>query len=129
MLDIKVIDKKSRYYGQTLKGYIFYYDIKHTGDSDNVYIAISHEGENIQFLSSQIDESYYNKQELAQVIEKLGANIGDTVLILKGGSGSYKKDWEQEGPHIITDIDFTGHITFDNGNAIIFRPKVKVIKE
>lgn len=74
------------------------------------------------------DEENYHKQELQKVIESLGANIGDKVVILKGGSGSYSANWDNEGEHTITNIDFTGNIEFDNGKAKIFRPIVKLIK-
>lgn len=127
MFDIKIIDFESEFYGQTLKGSCFYYDINHTGDSDDLYIAVTKDGRKIKLLSSQIDEEYYHSQELEKVIKKLGAKIGDKVVILETGSGSYSSYWKQEGVHNITDIDSTGHITFDNGSATIFRPKVKVV--
>ncbi|MDU7948730.1 MAG: hypothetical protein E7J31_09840 [Clostridium sp.] len=127
MFDIKVIDKESEFYGQSLKGSCFYYDIKHTGDSDDLYIAETKDGRKIKLLSSQIDEEYYHKQELQEVSNELGASIGDSVLILEGGSGSYSRGWKKEGIHVITNIDFTGHVTFDNGSATIFRPKLQLV--
>lgn len=127
MFNIKVTDAKSKYFGQTLKGGVFYYDIKHTGDSDDLYIATTEDGDKIQLLSSQIDEEYYHKQELDEVIKEIGANIGDKVEIIETGSGSYSRGWQKEGIHEITNIDFTGHVTFDNGKAEIFRPKVQII--
>ncbi|WP_027633450.1 hypothetical protein [Clostridium hydrogeniformans] len=127
MFDIKVIDKENEFYGETLKGGCFYYDVKHTGDSDDLYVATTKDGRKIKLLSSQIDEEYYHRQKLEKVVEEIGTKIGDTVIILKGGSGSYSREWKFEGEHIITNVDFTGHVTFDNGNATIFRPKVQVV--
>lgn len=127
MFNIKVTDLKSKFYGQILKGSCFYYDIEHTGGSDSLYVAETKDGKRIKLLSSQIDEEYYHKQELEKATEELGANVGDKVKILEGGSGSYAPEWRTEGVHIITDIDFTGHVAFDNGKAIIFRPKVQLI--
>lgn len=127
MFDIRIIDKESEFYGQSLKCSCFYYDIKHTGDSDDLYIAETKDGRKIKLLSSQIDEEYYHKQELKEVSKQLGASIGDSVLILEGGSGSYSRDWKKEGIHVITNIDFTGHVTFDSGSATIFRPKLQLV--
>ncbi|KOY65462.1 hypothetical protein [Clostridium sporogenes] len=127
MFDIRVTDPKSEFHGQILKGSCFYYDIRHTGDSDDLYVAESKDGRKINLLSSQIDEKHYHNQELEKVTKEIGANIGDKVIILETGSDSYSRDWETKGVHTITKIDFTGHVTFDNGNATIFRPKVKVV--
>lgn len=129
MFEIKVIDKNSKYFGETLKGSVCYYDIKHTGNSDDLYIAVTEDGEKVKLLSSQIDEEFYHEQELEQVTKEIGAKIGDKVIILKDGSGSYKKDWQQEGVHVVTKIDFTGHVTFDDGMATIFRPKLELVSE
>lgn len=68
MFNIKVTDLQSNFYGQTLKGSCFYYDIEHTGDSDNLYVAETKDGKRIKLLSSQIDEEYYHKQEFAKEI-------------------------------------------------------------
>lgn len=127
MFDIKVVDKESEFFGQSLKGSCFYYDIKHTGDSDDLYIAETKDGRKIKLLSSQIDEEYYHNQELNKVLKELGVGVGDNVIIIKGGSGSYSRDWENEGVHVVTSIDFTGHVTFDGGKAKIFRPKLQLV--
>lgn len=127
MFDIKIIDKESEFYGQSLKGSCLYYDIKHTGDSDDLYIAETKDGRKINLLSSQIDEEYYRKQELQEVRKQLGVGIGDNVIILEGGSGSYSRDWEKEGIHVVTNIDSTGHVTFDGGRATIFRPRLQLV--
>lgn len=34
MAKLKVIDKNSEYFGQELDGEVFYFDIAHTGESD-----------------------------------------------------------------------------------------------
>lgn len=68
-----------------------------------------------------------NREELKKIIEVLGAKIGDRVSILKEGSGSYTSQWKVEGEHLITDIDYIGYVTFDYGEATLFKPKVKVI--
>lgn len=60
-----------------------------------------------------------NREELEKFIETLGAKIGDRVIILKEGSGSYTSQWKVDGEHLITDIDY--------GEATIFKPKEKVI--
>ncbi|WWU66656.1 hypothetical protein QJR26_18100 (plasmid) [Clostridium baratii] len=69
-----------------------------------------------------------NREELEKFIEALGAKIGDRVIILKEGSGSYTSQWNLEGEHLITDIDYIGYVTFDYGEATIFKPKVTVIE-
>lgn len=126
---IKVTDKKSKYFGQVLKGSCVYYDINHTGCSDDLYIAETKDDKQIRLLSSQIDEKYYHDQELEKVVSEIGVNIGDSVIILEGGSGFYKKAWDMKAKHSVTKIDFTGHVTFDDGMATIYRPKLKKIVE
>ncbi|WP_144054979.1 hypothetical protein [Clostridium thermobutyricum] len=69
-----------------------------------------------------------NIKAVKKFIESLGANVGDKVIVLQGGSGSYSSDWDNEGEHTITDIDFAGNVEFDNGKAKIFRPRIKLIK-
>lgn len=69
-----------------------------------------------------------NREELKKIIEVLGAKIGDRVSILKESSGSYTNKWKVEGEHLITDIDYIGYVTFDYGEATLFKPKVKVIE-
>ncbi len=123
---VKIIDKKHPSFGHILKGSLVYYDIHHTGDSPDLYQVINDDGTKFRLLSIQIDEKHYKSQLLAKQIARLGAKTGDEVIITKGGSGSFIAGWDPLKPHIITDIDCTGHVKFDDGDATIFQPEVKL---
>ncbi|MFY0545477.1 hypothetical protein [Brevibacillus sp. H7] len=124
MKKVKVTDPRSPYFGQELEGYCWYYDYLHTGDSPDLYIVKTPEGKK-QLLSTQIDEKHYEAQELAEEIERLGANVGDTVMILRTGSGSSVAGFSTKVPHVISHISSSGTVTFDNGAATMFRPDVE----
>lgn len=126
MYNIRITDTKSKYYGLILKGNCIYYDVLHNGTSENLY-QVKTKNRTIQFLEHQIDKDYYEKQLLAEIISELGANVGDNVIIQEDGSGSYSKDWDEKDIHRITNIEINGCITFDDGKAIIYKPKVKKI--
>jgi len=125
--DIKVIDEKSLLYGKKLIGAIIYYDINHTGDSPDLLFAQDEEDKIYRLLSNQIDEDYYHEQEKDSEIRRLGANVGDRVIIIKSGSGYSKRDFDPKEPHVITKIDYTGHVEFDSGMGSMFRPTIKII--
>lgn len=125
-MKIRVTDPNHKYFGQELEGAIWYLDIRHTGNSDDLYIATTPDGD-IRLLTSQIDEQYYKEQCLQEQLKELGVNIGDKVRIIKGGSGGCKAGWDSKGVHIVTDVDSTGHVTFDNGLADMFRPKLEKV--
>lgn len=127
-MKIRVTDENHEFYGKELEGYIFYYDVRHTGNSDDLYIAKTPDGKEIRLLTSQIDEEYYNKQLIEKEIERLGANVGDKVKIIESGSGCRSCGWKNEGIHEITEIKSNGDVVFDNGAADMFRPKVEKVK-
>jgi len=124
MNKVKIIDPSNSYFGQELDGYCWYYDHLHTGDSQDVYIVKTPEGEK-QLLSTQIDVEHYEAQDLAKEIERLGANVGDTVKILRTGSGGSVAGFSTKVPHVISHISSSGTVTFDNGAATMFRPDVE----
>lgn len=123
---VKITDKKHKYFGQELEGYCFYYDYQHTGNSPDIYIIKTPEGER-KILSTQIDVEHYENQRLYKEIERLGANVGDKVRIIKSGSGGSKVGFNLNEPHIITNISPSGHVYFDNGMADMFRPTVEIV--
>lgn len=127
-MKVRITDKSSEFCGKEFEGYRFYYDYKHTGSSDDIYLVSTNKGEK-QFLTRQIDEVYYKQQELDKFLEELGANIGDTVEVIEYGSGSYSRGFDKSGLHEITKITSNGYVQFDNGKAEVFRPKVRLIKK
>jgi len=126
--EIRVTDPQSPYCGQMLRGYIIYYDVNHTGDSPHLIRAIDHEGKSVRLLSSQCDMAHYEAQEVAEHIERMGANVGDFVRIIETGSGAYRQGWKLEGIHRITRVDPNGSVEFDDGLGTIFRPVVEVVE-
>lgn len=125
--EIKVTDKKHPAFGKKLNGAIIYYDYAHTGSSPHLLHATDKEGNKYRLLSNQIDIEHYEAQEIAEEIERLGAKVGDIVRILRSGSGSYSGKWKSKGEHVITKIDPSGHVEFDNGEASMFRPDVEKV--
>lgn len=125
--DIKVIDEKSPLFGKKLTGGIVYYDLYHTGNSPDLLQVQDEEGNKYQILSNRIDIEHYNSQEVAKETERLGAKVGDTVLITRSGSGYSKVNFNVKELHVITKIDCTGHVEFDNGDATMFRPDVELV--
>jgi hypothetical protein len=129
---VKITDKNHALYGKTLPGSLIYHDIHHTGNGPDLYVVLSNEKSH-RLLSTQIDEDHYRAQLMAEQVARLGAKEGDTVLITRGGSGSYCHGWDSDKPHKITVIDFTGHVQFDGGivknGASIFRPEVKLVDQ
>lgn len=127
---VKITDQKHPFFGQILPGGLIYHDINHTGDGPDLFRITSNEG-SIRLLSTQIDENHYWAQLRAERIVELGADVGDVVMIVKSGSGSYCAKFDIKEPHKITKIGNCGHVEFDGGTktgASIFRPKVKIIK-
>ncbi|WP_342477408.1 hypothetical protein NYE24_30635 [Paenibacillus sp. FSL H7-0350] len=126
-MKVKIIDPAHPYCGQELEGGIIYMDIYHRGGRPDLYAVKSPEGKTVRLLTHQIDEAHYEAQELNQEIERLGANVGDTVLIIRSGSGGCTLDFDWKAPHVITKIDSSGHVEFDDNAAYGFRPDVQVI--
>lgn len=62
-------------------------------------------------------------------IERLGANVGDVVRIVRVGSGGWKRGFTPMDPHVITKITAAGNVFFDEGEAIMYRPRVEIIKK
>lgn len=123
---VKVTDINNPYYGKEFEGDCIYYDIKHTGSSPDLFVIKTQDGEK-QILSTSIDEKHYWEQIRQKHIQKLGANIGDIVLITRSGGGSFKRDFDISKHHKITNIDSSGYVEFDNGEATTFRPDVKIV--
>jgi hypothetical protein len=73
-------------------------------------------------ISDYINLCLMQKQKLE--IDRLGANIGDTVLITWPGNGSYAHGFDCSKPHKITKIRPNGFVEFDHGAAISLHPDV-----
>jgi hypothetical protein len=116
------------FYNQRLEGRCIYYDIYHTGNGPDLYHAITPEGKGIRLRSTQIDVSDYNDQEKQEIMQELGVCENDVVMISEFGSGSISHNFDTAQPHLITKISCSGHVTFDNGKASSFRPKMTKYK-
>jgi len=125
MKQVKIIDGK--YAGRIFEGHRFYFDHLHTGNSPDLFTVKTPEGE-MTITSDRIDVEHYEKQLLREQLIRLGANIGDTVKIIRSGSGSYKRGWDEKAPHKITKITSSGYVQFDDGMAETFRPDVEIFK-
>lgn len=127
---VKITDEKHSLFGRILPGGCIYYDVNHTGDSPDLF-RVTDGDKSYRLLSTQIDVDHYTAQEVAEVVAFLGANVGDTVTVLCGGSGSYCAGWDSAATHVITKIDHTGHVEFDGGcrtGASLFKPQVKLTR-
>lgn len=128
MKTVIITDKNDVNCGKEFPGWLAFYDVYYRGGTglpiEDLYI-VTIDGKEHRYLSSQIDTGHYKSQELKNEIERLGANIGDKVRILKSGSGRYHSYFMKEPFHIITDIQSNGYVIFDNGAAEMFRPIVE----
>ncbi|MFX3631871.1 MAG: hypothetical protein ACE3L7_07300 [Candidatus Pristimantibacillus sp.] len=122
---VRITDTNHKYFGQELPGGCVYYDINHVGDGGpDLYHIVTPEGER-RILSTQIDEEHYNDQGRDEGLKRLGAKVGDVVMITRSGSGSSKAGFSTKVPHTITAIcKYGDDVTFDNGEARMFRPDV-----
>jgi hypothetical protein len=124
---VKVIDPTHPYYGQELPGGCVYYDIYHKGSGGPDLFQVETPEGKTTILSTKIDEVHYWEQRRQMEVALIGANVGDTVRIIRGGSGSCVANFDWNAPHIITKIGTGGHVEWDNGDATGFRPEMKVI--
>jgi hypothetical protein len=125
---VKITDESHPYFGQELPGNCFYYDIFHRGTGGpDLFVIETPEGQQT-ILSTKVDTDHYWKQRRQQEIERLGADVGDTVLIKSGGAGN-KRDFDWRIPHVITQIDAYGNVEWDDGAAWGFRPDVTMIEK
>lgn len=124
MKKVKIISGK--YDGQIFDGYRFFYDYKHTGSSPDLFTIKTSDGD-VTITSDKIDVEHYEAQLLEDELKRLGANVGDTVNIIRAGSGSYMRGWDNKSLHTITKITSGGYVEFDNGMGKMFRPEVKVV--
>lgn len=124
MKKVKVISGK--YNGQILDGHRFFYDYQYTGSSPDLFTIKTQDGD-ITITSDKVDVEHYEAQLLEDQLERLGAKIRDTVRIIRSGSGSYKREWDEKALHTITKITSGGYVQFDDGLAEMFRPDVEVI--
>jgi len=125
---VKVTDPKSKYFGQEFDGGRIYFDIYYTGNGPDLFQIKTPDGSK-RVLSTQIDTEHYENQELTEELERLGANVGDTVIITRSGGGCFRANFDMNLPHKITNIDCSGHVEFDNGEAKCFRPDVNVVMD
>ncbi|RTZ38186.1 hypothetical protein EJ573_03010 [Paenibacillus polymyxa] len=128
-MKVKIIDPQHPCFGQELEGGIIYFDYYHRGGRPDLYQVKTPEGKIYRLLTDQIDEDHYEAQEVAREIERIGAKVGDTVLITRLGSGGSKAGFDFSVPHVITKIDGSGHVEFDDRAAYGFRPDVQVVSQ
>lgn len=129
-----IIDKNDVNYGKEFPGWLAFHDVYYRGGTtlpiEDLYL-VTIDGQERRYVSSQIDVEHYKTQLLKEEIEHIGAKVGDKVRVLHETSGSYGKRYydreKDEGFHTITAIDCYGNVTFDNGEANMFRPEVEVI--
>jgi hypothetical protein len=126
-MKVKVTDPESPYCGQEFEGNCVYYDLYHTGSSPDLFNIKTPEG-SVNLLSTQIDEDHYWNQRRQEHIERLGADVGDTVIVTQYGGGSFDRNFKYHEPHLITKIDSSGYVEFDNGAAKTFRPDVTKVE-
>ena len=126
---VRITDPEHRYFGQEFEGGCVYYDIYHQGSGGPDLFQIETPDGKQMILSTKIDEDHYWEQRRQKEIERLGANVGDTVMILRSGSCSSKKGFRWSDPHVITKIDSSGHVEYDGGEAKSFRPDVSIISK
>lgn len=126
-MKVKVIDPKHPLFGQEVEGGIIYYDIYHKGGRPDLYQVKDDSGKSYRLLTDQIDEEHYYAQEIAEEVERIGANVGDTVLIIDPKSNHSRAGFEWNKPHVITKIDPSGNVEFDHGMASCFRPGVQIV--
>jgi hypothetical protein len=126
-MKVKIIDPNHPACGQELEGSRIYFDIYHRGGKPDLYQAKTPEGGFYRLLTDQIDEAHYEAQEIARDVERLGANVGDTVMITRMGSGGSNANFDLNKPHVITKICPSGTVEFDDRTAWGFRPDVTVV--
>lgn len=119
-MKVRINDPNSEYFGQEFDGGCVYYDLYHTGSSPDLYIVKTPDGER-RYLSTQIDEDHYKAQLFTEEVERLGAKVGDKVIITRTGGGTFRAGFKADEPHIITGIDYLGYVKFDNGTAECFK--------
>lgn len=131
-MKIRITDKNDEHCGCEFDGRRVYYDILHgrkiDGKIQNLYV-VNINGEEKQYMTHQIDEEYCHRQEIGKVVETLGAEEGDEVRVIKGGSGSYASYFKDRDTHIIRKIVCTGNVYFDDGVTSIFNPTVEVVRK
>ena len=132
-MKVRIIDRNDKHCGQVFDGYLFYHDILHGKTVDDkiqdIYV-VNIDGEDVQYRTNQIDEDYYEKQEIAKWVEYMGgADVGDEVRILKSTAGSFSRGFFDKDTHIITEIRSSGNVVFDNGAAVLFHPPVEIVKK
>ncbi|GGF73172.1 hypothetical protein GCM10010912_17960 [Paenibacillus albidus] len=128
-MKVKVTDPSHPCFGQELEGGIIYYDIYHRGGRPDLYEVSTPEGKRYRLLTHQIDADHYEAQELNEEIERLGAEVGDTVMVIRPGSGGSNAGFDWNASHVITRIDGSGHVEFDDKAAWGFRPDVQVLSK
>lgn len=119
---VLITDKNHEFYNQRLEGHIAYYDLYHTGNGPDLYLAKTPEGSEIRLLTDQIDVEDYKNQEKAKTLMRFGVKEGDIIMISRLGSGSFCANFDIDQPHLITAISYNGNVVFDNGKANCFRP-------
>ena len=131
-MKIRITDKNDEHCGKEFDGQRIYYDILHGrrigGKIQDLY-AVNINGERKQYMTHQIDEDYCRQQENRKVVERLGADVGDEVRIIAGGSGSYASYFGKRDTHIISRIVCTGNVYFDDGVTSMFYPTVEVVRK
>ena len=124
MKNVKIT--KGDYEGQILKGHRYYYDYLHTGNSPDLFSIQTPNGDKT-ITSDFVDIEHYEQQCLQEELTRLSATVGDLVVIIRAGSGSYIHGWNNNIPPTITNITSRGYVEVDDGAARMFRPDVKIV--
>lgn len=130
---IRIIDKNSPFYGKVGEGRLCYYDILHgkkiNGEIQDLYHVVI-DGQEMDFLSHQIDVNYYHQQEDDEYREKYGYGTGDEVRVLGVQEvSSMARDFKEHDTHVIRMISYScGLVYFTDGITCVRWPKVEIVK-
>lgn len=133
-MKVRIIDKNDPLCGQEFDGSVVYYDYYHGrnemfgGKVQDLYKVDISETEHKYYLTHQIDEDYFEQQCISDECKKLGVNVGDEVKIIKANSGYFPcSETFMTETHIVTKIDGSGHVYYDNSGYYSYRPELEVI--
>ena len=119
IMKVKITDPQDFNFGKEFEG-------QRVSD---VYV-VTVRGKAKTYRADQVDVEYYDMQLADAIAEKLGANVGDTVIIKSlGDSGSHSGFWDHRGEHVISRILPDGFVEFDNGTASLLNPKVEKVEK
>lgn len=123
---VKITDTKHPYFNQELEAERIWNDTSSSNNDQDLYQIHTPTGE-MFVLGKHLDFTMEEQKKLSDVIQNLGANVGDTVMVMEPFYGLFEYEFSPEVPHIITKIKPDGHIEFDHGRAILWNVKVRKV--